>query len=261
MLRWFQSVRSDRADNIVRWRTIGKLQSVYGVTIDFEGMLACTYRKLFPAGAWIADVGAHIGMHSDAFIKIVGDKGRLAVIEARPDLIAGIKAHIGERPNVDYVAAAVSDKVGTSTFWHARARPGESGLLYQAHLHDADPVEISVDVTTLDLALSAWNRLDYIKMDIEGGELNCLKGGEQVISRYRPIISFECSSHTFPAYGYSGKDFIMWAERHDYTICDLFGFDVTNAFLEITARNYTWDFYYVPHEKMKFFCHTLQHTA
>ena len=47
------------------------------------------------------------------------------------------------------------------------------------------------DATTIDSTVEEENlaRLDFIKMDIEGAELNALKGGERSLKRFHPKLA------------------------------------------------------------------------
>ncbi len=51
----------------------------------------------------------------------------------------------------------------------------------------------SFEVVTLDtLLLPQLERLDFIKMDVQGFEPKVIKGARQVISRFKPVIQIEC---------------------------------------------------------------------
>jgi hypothetical protein len=56
---------------------------------------------------------------------------------------------------------------------------------------EARPVD--VDMTTLDLLIERFGRPDYIKIDVEGHELNVLRG----LSRPIPLVSFEANLPEF----------------------------------------------------------------
>ena len=116
-----------------------------------------------------------------------------------------------------------------------------------------NPQNISVSVSTLDQLLARWDRLDYLKIDIEGGELDCLNGGERLISRCRPIISFECGWDAFEHYGKKIDDFLSYASAHDFHIFDLSGQDVTEPDAWRASLNVGWDFYYVPANRAREF--------
>jgi FkbM family methyltransferase len=52
------------------------------------------------------------------------------------------------------------------------------------------PEGSEINVKTID-SLNL-NKLDFIKVDVEGHEYNVLKGGEETIKKYKPVIFFEC---------------------------------------------------------------------
>ena len=72
--------------------------------------------------------------------------------------------------NVTLYNLAPSNFVGRSSFVHATGTPEESGLrertIYTAP-DQARPMPIEVAVSTLDLTIADWPRLDYIKLSIE----------------------------------------------------------------------------------------------
>lgn len=51
----------------------------------------------------------------------------------------------------------------------------------------------SVEVTTLDACVEqlGWSKLDFVKIDVEGMELEVLKGSQQTLKKFRPIVLFE----------------------------------------------------------------------
>ena len=53
-------------------------------------------------------------------------------------------------------------------------------------VHAADPVEIRVEVRRLDGIAASLSRVDYMKIDAEGGELDILYGGRETV---RPSFS------------------------------------------------------------------------
>jgi len=66
----------------------------------------------------------------------------------------------------------------------------------------------SVPLKTLDdiFKTENFNRLDFIKIDIEGGELKALLGSKRVMQQYRPVVMIEINEETYRAAGYSSQD-------------------------------------------------------
>ncbi len=57
--------------------------------------------------------------------------------------------------------------------------------------HDSAATPVPVTVGTLDESLAEQGRIDLIKIDVEGSELEVLRGGRRILERHRPIVYFE----------------------------------------------------------------------
>ena len=102
-----------------------------------------------------------------------------------------------EFPVVKIHNMALSDQVGQATFFHALGRPARSGLRKQKYPDPDEHVdEVTIAVTTLDTLIPSGTRIDFVKIDVEGAELAVLRGGLELIRRWRPVIIFE---HAEPA--------------------------------------------------------------
>ena len=75
------------------------------------------------------------------------------------------------------------------------------------------------EVTTIDSYCQekSIERVDFIKLDIEGAELLALRGGVETIVRSRPIVVVEVNFETSAAFGYEPGDIISWFAKFDYS--------------------------------------------
>jgi FkbM family methyltransferase len=135
-----------------------------------RGMVAC-------------DIGANAGFYSLLMAGAVGKEGLVYAFEPQPDNLNYLRRHLqlnGIR-NVLASDEAVADFVGEARFAANRGS-------YQGRL-DEDG-QLCVPVVTLD-HLFATGRLqpaDLVKIDVEGAELNVLKGARKFLKRFRPVI-------------------------------------------------------------------------
>ena len=67
---------------------------------------------------------------------------------------------------------------------------------------------VAVELKKLDDIITSLSplRIDFIKIDIEGGELKALQGALSVISRYRPTFMIEINQATYAAAGFTIED-------------------------------------------------------
>jgi FkbM family methyltransferase len=229
------------------------------LAFDYELMLEDTYRSFLRQGDFVVDVGAHSGRHLFNFAQLVGSFGGVAGFEPIPDKFT----YLNERArdlgftNLKLYNLALTNFEGTSSFIHAVGTPEESGLKARAFNapERAQPTTIEVKVSTLDTVLGDIERLDYIKIDIEGGELDCLAGASCLIGKFRPFISVEFGRPGYSAYGKTPYDLLRYTHALDYHIFDIFCIEyVTDQDFIENVDGFFWDFFLVPNEKRPLFC-------
>jgi FkbM family methyltransferase len=144
------------------------------------------------------DVGAH---HGDvlALCRRLAPRGRHFAFEPIPELAAGLRRRF---PGVELHEVALTDESGAAPFHHVRTNSGYSGLRRRTFDRPNEQVEmISVRTARLDDVVPADQRVDFVKIDVEGAELQVLRGGIRTISRWRPVIVFEHGRGAAEHYG------------------------------------------------------------
>ena len=99
--------------------------------------------------------------------------------------------------------------------------PGHSGGAYlDQALNLGHGIPGGIHVTTLDLFCEQHHidRIDLIKVDIEGAELRALRGGVETIRRLKPVILIEFNPHTLEREGRSVRDVVVFLEDLGYAI-------------------------------------------
>jgi FkbM family methyltransferase len=144
------------------------------------------------------DVGASTGIYSIKAAKHFGNNGVVLAIEpflgVLPTLHHSIQAN--GFTNVRLRNFCVSDRTGVRIFWRNFGKPNSFSLIKR------DPSASPLSILTVSLDdLFKWeglNRLDYLKIDVEGAEQEVLIGAKRVIEEHRPIIQIEVSIVNFP---------------------------------------------------------------
>lgn len=226
----------------------------YGIIPDYELILECNYRRLISPGNTVFDIGANEGRHTRIFSEIVGPQGAVWAFEPLPVQFSILKElNLGR--HVKLLNAAVSDCSGRSSFVHVRGIPAESGLRQRVFdtpdLAVADPETIQVNVIRIDDFLDEITSLHYVKIDIEGGEIDCLRGGVNTLRRWRPFVSVEYGAEGYSVYGYAKRTLFDFAESIGFVIGDLFGAVCPDLQTwEAVCDKVYWDWFLVPQERV-----------
>jgi FkbM family methyltransferase len=145
------------------------------------------------------DVGAHRGAVLQEIAR-VAPYGMHIAYEPLPNLAAELRERF---PGVDVRQAALSDRIGVSTFEHVRGdAEGCSGFVVcTAPPGYAEDVEqIDVELERLDDVVGAEAAVALIKVDVEGAEQQVLEGAMETIIRTQPIVVFEHAYSASQAY-------------------------------------------------------------
>jgi FkbM family methyltransferase len=156
-------------------------------------------RHLVPAGSWAVDVGANFGVYTKALSELVGPWGKVFSVEPVPltfDVLASNVRRL-RLDNVQPLNFAVSGGNGAAVMEVPRYGSGGENF-YEARIVGPDGGgalrRVTVECRTLDaLFADAARPISFVKCDVEGHELNCLRGAEGLIRRCRPAWLVEVS--------------------------------------------------------------------
>jgi len=218
--------------------------------IDYERVLEHQYTRLLRHGDTVVDIGAHAGRHLRRFIDCVGAEGRVFAFEPLPQMHAALAREFRQR-NVELHNVALSDTDGRVEFVVAEGAPEESGLRQRTYNNPAlvKPRRIEVIADTLDRHVDALERLRFVKIDVEGAELNVLRGAAAVLSRHRPVISVEYGRLAYASYGHDTYTLFDFAEQHGYAMYDIFAHRLDREDWGVACDSVYWDYFMVPLER------------
>ncbi len=214
-------------------------------------------------GAVAVDIGAAYGVYTHRLAKLVGPDGEVHAFEPNPSHWPGLAA-AARKANVTLHTAALSDESGRRSLHVPVNDSGEPSLeMGSLEARATAGEKLNVELDTLDNALGALSRLDFIKCDVEGHEHAVLEGGLDVLTRHRPTLVIEIEqrhrarpmTETFSLLsdlGYAG-----WAltERGPMNLA---GFDIERDQLRLIADDpetltppsgYVNDFVFAPAKK------------
>lgn len=155
----------------------------------------------------VLDIGANIGYFTLLLSRLVGERGRVLAFEPTRHYRNTLLRNLAENgvSNCRVEDCGLSNEEGellasigdSSATLHWVATDQEPRLRETIRLERLDDV---VDRLELD-------RLDFVKIDIDGHEPLCLEGAWQTFERFRPIILLEVSAPQYLHAGTSAADF------------------------------------------------------
>jgi FkbM family methyltransferase len=139
------------------------------------------FSQMVEAGSLCFDVGANIGEKAEALLYA---GARVVAFEPQPDCVSELQARCGHRPQFTARQAALGSQVGEATLYIHSSHTSTS---LAPEWQGGSEHSIRVQVTTLDRAIGEFGMPSFCKIDVEGWELEVLKG----LTRPIPLISFE----------------------------------------------------------------------
>jgi FkbM family methyltransferase len=121
----------------------------------------------------------------------------------------------------------------------------ESYLAYVAEFPDnRKGLLFQVEAQTIDAFCSKFDRLDFIKLDMEGSEFRALTGGLETITRLRPVLQIEENR-----IAEEKSRLLTFAKSHNYSV---FYLDNFSKLIELDQDSliYERNFYLIPQEKL-----------
>jgi FkbM family methyltransferase len=149
------------------------------------------------ADAHCIDVGAHEGDVLSEMVRLA-PAGRHVAYEPLPAMARALSARF---PDVDVREAALSDSAGRTSFVHVLSNPAYSGLRERDYPGRERLETITVRTERLDDTLPEGFAPAFIKVDVEGAEMQVFDGARETIARHRPTIFFEHGSGAADHYG------------------------------------------------------------
>ena len=134
------------------------------------------FRQLIKPGMTVVDVGANIGIYTRYFSRLAGLSGHVHAFEPAPLNFRRLQSNVGALPNVTLRQSAVGATRGTLKLFVS------AELNVDHRTFDSGDGRLSVDVpaTSLDAYFAPGQKVDLIKIDVQGFEMNVLKGARRV---------------------------------------------------------------------------------
>lgn len=191
---------------------------------EYEPQVTRLLSRLAPLSGAAVDVGANIGTHTLTLAQSVGPSGAVLAFEPNPPIRLVLEQNLAlnKLTNVHVFSCALGDKSGILPLRVPQAGSAEYSNMGLASLvaletpHDL----VDVPVRTLDTVFgeSGLNRLDVVKIDVQGYECQVLAGMAGILERYRPAVVFEYELWAWGMAGASLSGAMALLDAADYRL-------------------------------------------
>jgi FkbM family methyltransferase len=171
-------------------------------------------------GDTVLDVGANVGQYTALLSRLVGPAGRVLAFEPDPRTHAMLESIVRALglANVETFQLALGDAAGTASIVRVLDEDGlpNIGLTHLAAAGEAPSAETAV--ATLDTACAEVEACVFVKIDVEGTELQVLHGGARFLATRRPLLMIELDHALSARYASSPEQVIALLEGLGYEL-------------------------------------------
>ena len=169
----------------------------------------------------VVDIGANIGLRAIAFAR-AARHGRVIAFEPHPVSFERLKAHA----EANALAHLTPVRLGIGNarqvvrlFEVVGTNPGMNRIIADPEAGDRFASR-EIEIDTLEHALGALGvaGVTHIKIDVEGYEMEVLRGSEAVLLRDRPALFIELDDDNLRDQGSSAADLVGWLEARGYKV-------------------------------------------
>ncbi len=155
------------------------------------GGLFSLLTEIFSDNPVFIDIGAHTGKFTDSLIEYF-PFAQGVLFEPTYRNYEILKNKFWNKTGIDIINCALDIEAGKRKFYYTEDSAQNSLLLFDSE--NTQYYESEIETNTLDnffLGSNRINRIDLIKIDTQGNDLNILKGGMNTIQKYKPVILTE----------------------------------------------------------------------
>lgn len=186
-----------------------------------------------PPNPIIFDVGAYKGEYTD-YVKGVLPDAECYLFEANKELMNSLE---------DYNAFCMlmSDRVGYNVFYRCKGKADEMSSAYNRQVFEqVECVSGTVSSMTIDgfTQCNGIKKIHFLKIDVEGAELDVLKGAKRMFTDKRILFAQVEYGGTYPDAGITFKQVINYLDELDYKVYELKG----NNLIQLTEENFIEDY-------------------
>lgn len=170
-------------------------------------------KRLIPRGGIVMDVGANIGQYALLASKLAGSEGYVYAFEPGESLLLTLRRNIvlNASNNIEVLPVAVGNDKGRYSYYPPSStdNQGTGSLIHDPTGKSRSTTPIQVNMVRLDdfCEERKINNVDFIKIDVEGFDLEVLKGSRTILlNNPRVVVMVELADDNLKAMGIGAND-------------------------------------------------------
>jgi FkbM family methyltransferase len=199
----------------------------------FEPSTLREYKTIVRSGYTVLDIGANIGAHTLPLAMLAGKKGKVISFEPTDYAYNKLVKNISLNPILkDIITPVQAMLVGSQNSEKPDAIPSSWSLdppspgevIHAVHKGAFQSLENATLVCLDDwVSENSLQQVDFIKIDVDGFEIDVLEGSKKILKDYRPIIMMEFAPYIFAERGRSFSELLQLLNQLRYAARDMAG--------------------------------------
>jgi FkbM family methyltransferase len=180
---WFKNQISVKqfygSKKILYYKKSQHLGFLFQRSIKYEYEILTTIKPYVLKGGVVFDIGANIGQYAIPFSELVGNEGKVYCFEPDPENFSFLQLNttMNACNNVCVINQGVGDLETNLSFYRDTLQGGRMGSFIKSSVgSNFEGFEIKQQVKKLDSLIKTYGVPDFIKVDVEGFEVEVVKG-------------------------------------------------------------------------------------
>lgn len=222
------------------------------LTGAFESAELAFVERFLKSGMTVIDLGAHHGLYTLLASKLVGPTGKVIAFEPSRRERRALFLHLilNRCSNVRVQGLAVGDENTEASLFVVQGDQTGCNSLRPPEVDSAtSPARVRVVRIDDWLHKQKFQQIDFIKLDVEGAELEVLKGASKLLQRQpRPVILAEVQDVRTMPWGYRAKEILLHLGEKKYKWFSVLS-DGRLEELDLSASDFEGNFVACPSER------------
>lgn len=185
---------------------------------EYENTELTFVKNHLKKGDYVIDIGANIGLYALFCSKYVGQEGKVYAFEALPKNFNLFQKNVALNSvkNVQLENLAIFNTQGTLEIF-TNTEEANQGMA-SSYMKDFSE-KISIPALTLDAYVEEHKieKIDFIKMDIEGGEFPALQGMRNTLQKFKPTLLLEVDAEILKNTPFTEEEILNFLAKLNYS--------------------------------------------